>query len=131
MKCSPRWGETTLMWRLNQYHVDAMSMYLLPAPADFDVVVASNLFGDILTDLAAVLVGGLGMAAAANLNPQRTHPSMFEPVHGSAPSIAGRGLANPLAMIWTVKLMLDFLGCKISETVFSGPSRSSGSPRAE
>lgn len=94
----------------NQYHVDAMGMYLLQRPADFDVVVASNLFGDILTDLAAVLQGGLGMAAAANLNPERVHPSMFEPVHGSAPDIAGQRLANPLAMIWTVKLMLDFLG---------------------
>ncbi len=94
----------------SQCHVDAMSMYLVQRPADFDVVVASNLFGDILTDLGAVLQGGLGMAAAANLNPQRVHPSMFEPVHGSAPDIAGRGWANPLAMIWTSKLMLDFLG---------------------
>jgi tartrate dehydrogenase/decarboxylase/D-malate dehydrogenase len=93
-----------------QYHVDAAGMYLLQRPADFDVVVASNLFGDILTDLGAALQGGLGLAAGADLNPEKAHPSMFEPVHGSAPDIAGRGWANPLAMIWTLQLMLDFLG---------------------
>src|SRR6056297_236627 len=75
-----------------------------------DVVVASNLFGDILTDLGAALQGGLGFAAGANINPEKEYPSMFEPVHGSAPDLTGKGLANPIAMIWTVKLMLDFLG---------------------
>jgi len=94
----------------DQYHVDAMSMYMIQRPEDFDVVVASNLFGDILTDLGGVLQGGLGFAAGGNLNPDRQFPSMFEPVHGSAPTIAGKGIANPIAMIWTVKLMLDFLG---------------------
>lgn len=94
----------------DQYHVDAMSMYMIQRPEDFDVVVASNLFGDILTDLGGVLQGGLGFAAAANLNPEGEYPSMFEPVHGSAPNIAGRGMANPIAMVWTIKLMLDFLG---------------------
>ena len=94
----------------DQYHVDAMSMYMLQRPEDFDVVVASNLFGDILTDLGGVLQGGLGFAAGGNINPDREYPSMFEPVHGSAPTIAGKNLANPIAMVWTVKLMLDFLG---------------------
>ncbi|QEK10930.1 tartrate dehydrogenase [Crassaminicella thermophila] len=91
------------------FHVDATSMYMLQRPETFDVVVASNLFGDILTDLGAALQGGLGFAAGANINPEKTYPSMFEPVHGSAPEIAGKGLANPIAMIWSVKMMLDFL----------------------
>jgi tartrate dehydrogenase/decarboxylase/D-malate dehydrogenase len=95
---------------IEQFHVDALSMYLVQRPEDFDVIVASNLFGDILTDLGAVLQGGLGFAAGGNLNPERQYPSMFEPVHGSAPTIAGKGIANPIAMIWTAKLMLDFLG---------------------
>ncbi len=93
-----------------EYHVDAAAMYMLQRPETFDVVVASNLFGDILTDLGAALQGGLGFAAGANINPEGTYPSMFEPVHGSAPEIAGKGLANPIAMIWTIKIMLDFLG---------------------
>lgn len=93
-----------------QCHVDAMAMYMIQRPQDFDVVVASNLFGDILTDLGAAMQGGLGFAAGANLNPEKKYPSMFEPVHGSAPQIAGLGIANPIAMVWTVKLMLDFLG---------------------
>ncbi len=96
--------------KTESFHVDATSMYMIQRPEDFDVVVASNLFGDILTDLGAALQGGLGFAAGANLNPEREYPSMFEPVHGSAPDIAGKGQANPIAMIWTVKLMLDFLG---------------------
>lgn len=94
------------------FHVDATAMYMIQRPEDFDVVVASNLFGDILTDLGAALQGGLGFAAGANINPERKYPSMFEPVHGSAPNIAGKKAANPIAMIWTVKLMLDFLGHK-------------------
>jgi tartrate dehydrogenase/decarboxylase / D-malate dehydrogenase len=76
------------------------------------VVVASNLFGDILTDVGAALQGGLGFAASANLDPTRTYPAMFEPVHGSAPDIAGRGIANPCAAIWAGAMMLDFLGEK-------------------
>lgn len=94
------------------YHVDATSMYMIQRPEDFDVIVASNLFGDILTDLGAALQGGLGFAAGANINPERQFPSMFEPVHGSAPNIAGKNISNPIAMVWTVKLMLDFLGHK-------------------
>ncbi len=94
----------------NQYHVDAMAMYLISRPESFDVIVGSNLFGDILTDLASVIQGGIGYAAGANLNPEKKYPSMFEPVHGSAPDIEGRGIANPVAMIWTAQLMLQFLG---------------------
>lgn len=90
-------------------HVDAISMYFLQKPETYDVVVASNLFGDIITDLGAALQGGLGFAASGNINIEREYPSMFEPVHGSAPDIKGKGMANPIAMIWTVKMMLDFL----------------------
>jgi tartrate dehydrogenase/decarboxylase / D-malate dehydrogenase len=96
--------------KTNTFHVDAAAMFMVQKPEMFDVVVASNLFGDILTDLGAALQGGLGFAAGANLNPEREFPSMFEPVHGSAPDIAGKGLANPIAMIWTVELMLEHLG---------------------
>jgi len=94
------------------FHVDATAMYMIQKPETFDVIVTSNLFGDILTDLGAALQGGLGFAAGANINPERKYPSMFEPVHGSAPLLAGKGIANPLAMIWTTKMMLDFLGHK-------------------
>jgi tartrate dehydrogenase/decarboxylase / D-malate dehydrogenase len=90
--------------------VDAAAMLLVREPASFEVVVASNLFADILTDLAAALVGGLGMAPSASLNPERAFPSTFEPVHGSAPDIAGRGIANPIGMIWSAALMLGHLG---------------------
>jgi tartrate dehydrogenase/decarboxylase / D-malate dehydrogenase len=93
----------------NSLLVDAACLNFVLRPERFDVVVASNLFGDILTDLSAALVGGLGLAPAANLNPSRKYPSMFEPVHGSAPDIAGKGIANPLASILTAGLMLDFL----------------------
>ncbi len=90
--------------------VDAASMFFVKAPQRFQVVVTSNLFGDILTDLGAAIAGGMGLAAGANLNPERKYPSMFEPIHGSAPDIAGQGLANPLAAIWSVSQMLDFFG---------------------
>ena len=90
--------------------VDAASAELVRRPERFDVVVASNLFGDILTDLAASLVGGLGLAAGANINPEGSYPSMFEPIHGSAPDIAGKGVANPIAAIWSLAQMLDHLG---------------------
>ena len=79
-------------------------------PSRFGVVVTSNLFGDILTDLGAAIAGGMGLAAGANLNPEKKFPSMFEPIHGSAPDIAGRGIANPLAGIWSSSQLLDFLG---------------------
>ena len=79
-------------------------------PQTLDVMVASNLFGDILTDLGAAVSGSLGVAPGANLNPTREYPSMFEPIHGSAPDIAGRGIANPIGAIWAAALMLDHLG---------------------
>jgi tartrate dehydrogenase/decarboxylase/D-malate dehydrogenase len=90
--------------------VDALASYFITRPESFDVIVASNLFGDILTDIGGAIQGGLGLAAAANINPERRHPSMFEPVHGSAPDITGRGIANPTAQLWTAKLLLDHLG---------------------
>jgi tartrate dehydrogenase/decarboxylase/D-malate dehydrogenase len=90
--------------------VDAAAMYLITQPERFDVVVASNLFADILTEIGAALQGGLGLAASANLNPERVFPSMFEPVHGSAPDIAGKGIANPLGAIWSTSLLLAHLG---------------------
>lgn len=92
------------------YLVDAAAMLMIKDPKRFEVVVTSNLFGDILTDLGAALAGGIGLAAGANLNPERDFPSMFEPIHGSAPDIAGKGLANPLAAIWSASQMLDFFG---------------------
>jgi tartrate dehydrogenase/decarboxylase/D-malate dehydrogenase len=90
--------------------VDAAAMNFVRSPQMFDVVVASNLFGDILTDLAAIVIGGMGFAGSANLNPSRKYPSMFEPVHGSAPDIAGQGIANPIAAILSAAMLLDFLG---------------------
>ena len=90
--------------------VDAACMDLVRRPVDFDVMVASNLFGDILTDLSAAITGSLGLAPSANLNPARTAPSLFEPVHGSAPDIVGRGIANPLAAMLAGVMMLEFLG---------------------
>jgi tartrate dehydrogenase/decarboxylase/D-malate dehydrogenase len=92
------------------YLVDAASMFFIKEPQRFQIVVTSNLFGDILTDLGAAISGGLGLAAGANINPERQYPSMFEPIHGSAPDIAGKGIANPLASIWSVSQMLDFFG---------------------
>jgi 3-isopropylmalate dehydrogenase len=91
-------------------HVDAACIYLVESPLRYDVIVTDNLFGDILTDLAGAVSGGIGLAASANLNPARTGPSLFEPVHGSAPDIAGTGRANPLAAIISATMMLEFLG---------------------
>ena len=93
-------------------HVDAATIFLVTDPARFDVIVTDNLFGDILTDLAAAISGGIGLAASANINPERTAPSMFEPVHGSAPDIAGKGLADPSATVLSVALMLRHLGLR-------------------
>lgn len=95
---------------VTSYHVDALAARFVMAPDTLDVVVASNLFGDILTDLGGALQGSLGLPASANLNPERRYPSMFEPVHGSAPRRAGQGVANPLASIWAGSLMLRHLG---------------------
>jgi len=96
--------------RTAKSHVDAMSMYVITRPASFDVVVATNLMGDIISDEAACVTGSIGLAASANIGPSRSVPSMFEPIHGSAPDIAGRGIANPIAAILAAALMLDWLG---------------------
>lgn len=90
--------------------VDAASMFMVKDPKRFQVVVASNLFGDILTDLGAAISGGMGLAAGANLNPEKKFPSMFEPIHGSAPDIAGKGISNPMASVWSISQMMDFFG---------------------
>jgi tartrate dehydrogenase/decarboxylase / D-malate dehydrogenase len=93
-----------------KYHVDALAARMITHPDTVDVIVASNLFGDILTDLGAAISGSLGIAPGANINPERRFPSMFEPIHGSAPDIAGKGIANPVGAIWAAALMLDHLG---------------------
>jgi len=93
-----------------QFHIDILTAHFVQHPDWFDVVVASNLFGDILSDLGPAIAGSIGIAPAANLNPPRQFPSLFEPVHGSAPDIAGKGIANPVAAVWTAALMLDHLG---------------------
>jgi len=112
--------------------VDAMTMWLVKNPEWFDVVVASNLFGDIITDLGAMLQGGMGMAAGANINPERTHPSMFEPIHGSAPKYTGQHRVNPIASIEAMRMMLDHVGEKaaaaaveraVAETLAAGEHR--------
>ncbi len=95
--------------RTDKYHIDILTANFVQHPDWFDVVVGSNLFGDILSDLGPAIAGGIGIAPSANLNPEKEYPSMFEPVHGSAPDIAGRGIANPIATIWSVAMMLDFL----------------------
>jgi len=94
----------------DQFHIDILAAHFVQHPDWFDVVVASNLFGDILSDLGPAVVGGMGIAPGANINPEKEFPSMFEPVHGSAPDIAGKKLANPIACIWTAAMMLDHLG---------------------
>jgi tartrate dehydrogenase/decarboxylase / D-malate dehydrogenase len=95
---------------LRKYHVDALAARMITHPQTLDVVVASNLFGDILTDIGSAISGSLGVAPGGNINPDRTTPSMFEPIHGSAPDIAGKGIANPIAAIWAGAMMLDHLG---------------------
>ena len=105
-ECATRHPDVT--W--DKEHIDALSAKFVLQPGRFDVVVASNLFGDILSDLAAAVAGSIGIAPAANLNPERDFPSMFEPVHGSAPDIAGRGIANPVGAILSAAMMLDHLG---------------------
>lgn len=105
-------------WR--PYHVDALAARMVMHPHTLDVIVASNLFGDILTDLGAALTGSLGLAPGANLNPERRHPSMFEPIHGSAPDIAGEGIANPVGTTWAGALMLRHLGLDGAHDVLVG-----------
>ena len=96
--------------RWDKHHIDIMAARFVLQPEQFDVVVASNLFGDILSDLGPACTGTVGIAPSANLNPERHFPSLFEPVHGSAPDIAGKNIANPVAMIWSAAMMLEFLG---------------------
>lgn len=96
--------------RIDQYHIDILTAHFVRHPDWFDVVVGSNLFGDILSDLGPAVAGSIGMAPSANLNPEKEYPSMFEPVHGSAPDIAGKGIANPIGQIWSGALMLRHLG---------------------
>jgi tartrate dehydrogenase/decarboxylase/D-malate dehydrogenase len=96
--------------RTDQYHIDILTAHFVTHPDWFDVVVGSNLFGDILSDLGPAVAGSIGIAPSANINPERDHPSMFEPVHGSAPDIAGKGIANPIGQIWSGAMMLDHLG---------------------
>ena len=93
-----------------KYHVDAIAARMVTHPQTLDVIVASNLFGDILTDIGSAISGSLGIAPGANINPERQYPSMFEPIHGSAPDIAGKGIANPIGAIWAGAMMLDHLG---------------------
>ena len=94
----------------DRFHIDILAAHFVANPDWFDVVVGSNLFGDILSDLGPAVAGSIGLAASGNINPEKDHPSMFEPVHGSAPDIAGRGIANPIAQIWSGAMMLEHLG---------------------
>jgi tartrate dehydrogenase/decarboxylase/D-malate dehydrogenase len=98
--------------KVDKQHIDILSARFVLQPQRFDVVVATNLFGDILSDLGPATTGTIGLAPSANLNPERRFPSLFEPVHGSAPDIYGKNIANPVAMIWSGALMLEFLGEK-------------------
>jgi tartrate dehydrogenase/decarboxylase/D-malate dehydrogenase len=96
--------------RTDQFHIDILTAHFVQHPDWFDVVVGSNLFGDILSDLGPAIAGSIGLAPGGNINPEKEYPSMFEPVHGSAPDIAGKGIANPIAQIWTGAMMLEHLG---------------------
>jgi tartrate dehydrogenase/decarboxylase/D-malate dehydrogenase len=96
--------------RTDKYHIDILAAHFVQHPDWFDVVVGSNLFGDILSDLGPAIAGSIGLAPGANINPGKDFPSMFEPVHGSAPDIAGRGIANPIGQIWSGAIMLEHLG---------------------
>jgi tartrate dehydrogenase/decarboxylase / D-malate dehydrogenase len=119
---------------VDKFHIDILTAHFVQRPQQFDVVVASNLFGDILSDLGPACTGTIGIAPSANLNPTREAPSLFEPVHGSAPDIAGRGIANPIGQIWSAALMLDFLGHRdahdaILRAIEAALDPSTGAPR--
>ena len=105
---APRFGDVAV----EKLHIDAATLELVRRPESFDVIVGSNLFGDILSDLSGGITGSLGLNPSANLNPERRFPSLFEPVHGSAPDIAGQGIANPCAAVLSAAMMLDWLGEK-------------------
>jgi tartrate dehydrogenase/decarboxylase/D-malate dehydrogenase len=118
----------------DKQHIDILCARFVLQPQRFDVVVASNLFGDILSDLGPACTGTIGIAPSANMNPERTTPSLFEPVHGSAPDIAGKGIANPIGQIWCGAMMLEFLGHKeahdaILSTIEKVLAPQSGAPR--
>ena len=98
--------------QVDKYHIDILTAHFVLRPDMFDVVVGSNLFGDILSDLGPACTGTIGIAPSGNINPEGTHPSLFEPVHGSAPDIAGKGIANPIGQIWAGAMMLEHLGHK-------------------
>jgi 3-isopropylmalate dehydrogenase len=128
-RVSPEFPDVTVDYT----HVDAAAMFFVTQPHRFDVVVTDNLFGDILTDLGAAIAGGIGLAASGNVNPARTAPSMFEPVHGSAPDIAGKGVADPTATVLSVALLLDHLGLpdaarRIEEAVAADLAARPGGP---
>lgn len=137
----PYWDERVLEMakaypdiRLDKFHIDILTAHFVQRPDFFDVVVASNLFGDILSDLGPACTGTIGIAPSANLNPDRTHPSLFEPVHGSAPDIAGRNIANPIGQIWCGAMMLEFLGHRAAHNAILGAIEKvldpqSGAPR--
>jgi tartrate dehydrogenase/decarboxylase/D-malate dehydrogenase len=119
---------------VDRFHIDILTAHFVQRPQQFDVVVASNLFGDILSDLGPACTGTIGIAPSANLNPTREWPSLFEPVHGSAPDIAGKGVANPIGQIWSAALMFDFLGHRdahdaIVRAVEAALDPASGAPR--
>lgn len=120
--------------QLDKFHIDILTAHFVQRPDFFDVVVASNLFGDILSDLGPACTGTIGIAPSANLDPQRRFPSLFEPVHGSAPDIAGKNIANPIGQIWCGAMMLDFLGHRdahdaIMRAIESVLQPGSGAPR--
>jgi tartrate dehydrogenase/decarboxylase/D-malate dehydrogenase len=118
----------------DKYHIDILTAQFVLNPDRFDVVVASNLFGDILSDLGPACTGTIGVAPSGNINPDRTAPSLFEPVHGSAPDIAGKGIANPVGQIWSAAMMLEHLGeadaaaaiMRAVETVLAEPGLRTG-----
>jgi tartrate dehydrogenase/decarboxylase/D-malate dehydrogenase len=115
--------------RRDKYHIDALAAQFVLNPDRFDVVVASNLFGDILSDLGPACTGTIGIAPSGNINPTRVHPSLFEPVHGSAPDIAGRGIANPVGQIWAGAMMLEHLGhARAASAIVSAIEKSLSAP---
>ncbi len=133
----PYWDERVEAWptrypevRVDRYHIDILTAHFVQRPQIFDTVVASNLFGDILSDLGPACTGTIGIAPSANINPTREHPSLFEPVHGSAPDIAGQGIANPIGQIWSAALMLDFLGHRDAHDADHRRDREPSSTRA-
>ena len=116
---------------VDQFHIDILTAHFVQRPQNFDVVVASKLFGDILSDLGPACAGTIGIAPSANINPERRFPSLFEPVHGSAPDIAGRGIANPIAQIWSAALMLDFLGHRDAHDAIVSAIEAALDPRSD